>query len=76
MDLIDSVTSKKGYFSEAFLISGDDKQVVKIESTPLEYWLSTTDPIDMKKMDELKSNFSDNLSLFKHLAEKYPHGAS
>lgn len=76
MDLIDSVTSKKGYFSEAFLISGDDKQVVKIESTPLEYWLSTTDPIDMKKMDELKSEFSDNLSLFKHLAEKYPHGAS
>jgi len=76
MDLIDSVTSKKGYFSEAFLISGDDKQVVKIESTPLEYWLSTTDPIDMKKMDELKSEYSDNLSLFKHLAEKYPHGAS
>ncbi|MCK6596772.1 MAG: ATP-binding protein, partial [Bdellovibrionaceae bacterium] len=76
MDLIDSVTSKKGYFSEAFLISGDDKQVVKIESTPLEYWLSTTDPIDMKKMDELKADYPDTLSLFKYLAEKYPHGAS
>lgn len=76
MDLIDSVTSKKGYFSEAFLISGDDKQVVKIESTPLEYWLSTTDPIDMKKMDELKADYPDTLSLFKFLAEKYPHGAS
>ena len=76
MDLIDSVTSKKGYFSEAFLISGDDKQVIKIESTPLEYWLSTTDPIDMKKLDELKNDFPDNLSLFKFLAEKYPHGAS
>lgn len=76
MDLIDSVTSKKGYFSEAFLISGDDKQVIKIESTPLEYWLSTTDPIDMKKLDELKNDFPDNLSLFKFLADKFPHGAS
>lgn len=58
------------------MISGDDKQVVKIESTPLEYWLSTTDPIDMKKMDELKADYPDTLSLFKYLAEKYPHGAS
>lgn len=37
MDLVESVTSKKGHFSEAFLIAGDEKQVVVVESTPLEY---------------------------------------
>ena len=49
--LVESVTSKKGYYSEAFLVAGDDKQVVLIESSPLEYWLATTDPLDLRAMD-------------------------
>lgn len=75
LKLVESVSSKKGYYSEAFLIAGDDKQIVKIESTPLEYWLSTTDPVDLKALDEMKSQFSQPLDLFKKMAEKYPHGA-
>lgn len=75
LKLVKSVTSKKGYFSEAFLIAGDHKQVVKIESTPLEYWLSTTDPIDLKALDEMKQKFSSPLDLFNAMAVKYPHGA-
>lgn len=75
LKLVESVTSKKGYFSEAFLIAGDDKQVVLIESTPLEYWLSTTDPIDLKALEEMKENYTDNMELFKFMANKYPNGA-
>ncbi len=75
LKLVESVTSKKGFYSEAFLIAGDDKQVVKIESTPLEYWLSTTDPVDIKAMEEMKSQFLEPLDLFKAMAEKYPNGA-
>ncbi len=75
LKLVESVSSKKGFYSEAFLIAGDDKQVVKIESTPLEYWLSTTDPVDLKALDGMKSQFSEPLDLFKKMAEKYPHGA-
>lgn len=75
LKLVESVTSKKGFYSEAFLIAGDDKQIVKIESTPLEYWLSTTDPVDLKALDEMKSQFSEPLDLFKKMAEKYPNGA-
>ncbi len=75
LKLVESVSSKKGFYSEAFLIAGDDKQIVKIESTPLEYWLSTTDPVDLKALDEMKSHFTQALDLFKKMAEKYPHGA-
>ncbi len=76
--LVESVTSKKGYFSEAFLIAGDEKQVVVIESTPLEYWLATTDPQDLKIMEEFRLNNSGmpETQLLELLAEKYPRGAS
>jgi conjugal transfer ATP-binding protein TraC len=76
--LVESVTSKKGYFSEAFLIAGDHKQVVAIESTPLEYWLATTDPKDIEALQKEK-RLDPNLSergLLSKLAEKYPRGAS
>lgn len=75
LKLVESVNSKKGFYSEAFLIAGDDKQVVKIESTPLEYWLSTTDPVDIKAIEEMKANYSEPLELFKAMAKKYPNGA-
>lgn len=75
LKLVESVNSKKGFYSEAFLIAGDDKQVVKIESSPLEYWLSTTDPVDIKAIEEMKANYSEPLDLFKAMAKKYPNGA-
>ncbi len=75
LKLVESVTSKKGFYSEAFLIAGDDKQVVKIESTPLEYWLSTTDPVDIKALDDVRKEYSSNLDLFRAMAKKYPNGA-
>ncbi len=73
--LVESVTSKKGFYSEAFLIAGDDKQLVKIESTPLEYWLSTTDPVDLKALDDHRLEYPNNLDLFRMMANKYPNGA-
>lgn len=76
--LVESVTSKKGYFSESFLIAGDDKQVVVIESTPLEYWLATTDPSDLKAYEIARVENPDlNESELLHLlAQKYPRGSA
>lgn len=76
--LVESVTSKKGYFSEAFLIAGDDRQVVVAQSTPLEYWLATTDPVDMKALERARSEFpqSTPLELLEAVALRFPHGAS
>lgn len=77
-NLVESVISKKGYFSEAFLIAGDEKQVVVIESTPLEYWLATTDPQDLKKLGERRLMLPDlsDADLLELLAKEFPHGAS
>jgi conjugal transfer ATP-binding protein TraC len=76
MKIIESVASKKGQFSEAFLIAGDDRQVVVIRSTPLEYWLATTDPMDLRAMDLAQKEYPNisNLELLEKMAEKYPVG--
>lgn len=76
--LVESVTSKKGYFSEAFLVAGDEKQVVVIESTPLEYWLATTDPQDLKAFMELRLKHPEasDAELLVELARLFPRGAS
>lgn len=76
--LVESVTSKKGYFSEAFLVAGDEKQVVVVESTPLEYWLATTDPQDLKVFEEIQRESPDlkDSDLLELLSRKYPRGAS
>lgn len=75
--LVESVTSKKGFYSEAFLIAGDDKQVVTIESSPLEYWLATTDPLDLRAMDRARASHPElgNLALLEKMAALYPNGA-
>lgn len=54
MSLISSLRSEKGRFSEALLMAEDKRQVVRIESTPLEYWLATTDPQDIEVINNLK----------------------
>jgi conjugal transfer ATP-binding protein TraC len=76
--LIESVTSKKGYYSEAFLVAGDDRQVVLLESSPLEYWIATTDPMDLREMDRVKAEEPSisGLALLEKMAERYPRGAS
>ena len=77
LKLVESVTSKKGFYSEAFLIAGDDKQIVKIESTPLEYWLSTTDPLDLRMLEQLTEQrpHESSFELLKEMALKFPNGA-
>lgn len=60
--LISNLRSIKREFSEAFLICDDQRQVVRISATPLEYWLATTDPADIKQLQDLKEknpNISD-----------------
>ncbi len=72
------MTSKKGFYSEAFLVAGDDKQVVIAESSPLEYWLATTDPLDLRLMERISAEHPEfgNLELLEMMARKFPNGAS
>ena len=75
--LIQSLSQVKGQFSEAFLICEDKKAVVSVESTPLEYWLATTDPKDYALLkSEQKKTQKSGRSLIEHLASEYPTGAA
>lgn len=78
MSLISSLGSEKGKFSEAFLMADDKRQVVRIESTPLEYWLFTTDPADISLIEGTRQKNPDltDIDLLKRLARSYPEGAS
>ncbi len=80
LKLVESVTSKKGFYSEAFLVAGDDKQVVILESSPLEYWLATTDPMDLRAIAQVIVNEPElgasGFDLLKEMAKRYPNGAA
>jgi conjugal transfer ATP-binding protein TraC len=78
LSLVKSLRQEKGVYSEAFLIAQKDRIVTVIESTPLEYWIATTDPKDLAKIEEaVKTNpASDPVSVLKTLAEKYPRGVA
>nr|BFD65278.1 type IV secretion system protein TraC [Bdellovibrio sp. HAGR004] len=58
--LIQSLEQRKGQFSEGFLMEGESRQVIRIEPSPLEYWISTSDARDNQFLESLKS---DGLSL-------------
>ncbi len=76
LGLVKSLRQEKGVYSEAFLIAQKDRCVAVIESTPLEYWIATTDPKDMAKIDEENRACpgADPVTVLKGLAEKYPRG--
>jgi len=78
MELIRNLQSEKGKFSEVFLMAEDRRQVLRIEATPLEYWLVTTDSKDLLLMKEetAKNPGLTGLDLFKHLATIAPYGAT
>ena len=77
-ELIRSLKSVRGEYSESFLISENDRQVVVIEVTPFEYWLGTTDPKDLLLIENLKKSEPElsGLEVLKQLSKEYPKGAS
>ncbi len=76
ISLIQSLNQERGVYSEAFLMAEDNKSVVLIESSPLEYWLATTDGRDLGKIQDYKKHFPEltELNLLKKLAHDYPIG--
>lgn len=74
--LVESLHQERGKYSEAFLMSGDDRSVVAIESTPLEYWIATTDPRETSYIDQelAKNRDANELDVLESLANQYPMG--
>lgn len=74
--LISSLRQERGRFSEAFLISGEDRTVAAVESTPQEYWLATTDPRDLAAVTEAEARGLASTQVLEELSQKYPRGVA
>lgn len=76
IQMIKSLHQEKGRYSQAFLMAQKNRIVALIESTPLEYWISTTDPKDLGAIDSMTTEHPkfSNFDRIKWLSEKYPRG--
>ena len=78
VEIIKSLSQKKGFFSEVYLMAGSNHTVAVIEPTPLELWIATTDPRDIAKVDEASAEMKNlsKIEILRHLADKYPNGSN
>ena len=76
--LVQSLTHEKGVYSETFLSSQDDRSVIVLEATPLEYWIATTDPKDLAAIeaDQAEHAESSQVDRLVRLSKRYPQGLS
>ncbi len=73
-NLVRSLQRKKGEFSEALLIEGSHKQVIRICPSPIEYWLSTSDPLDNRELDRIRGEGLSLVEAIEKAAELHPNG--
>lgn len=78
IQMVKSLYQEKGKLSQAFLLAQKNRIVAVVESTPLEYWIATTDPRDLATVDKLveESPEQSHIQRLKALAQKYPHGVA
>ena len=77
MALISSLKQQKGNYSEAFLMANENRCVIRVVPTPLEYWVSTSDPNDQSLLLQAQERFKDQdlPSILIWLATHYPQGS-
>ena len=67
----------KGFYSECFLKSGEEGVVSRLEPSPIEYWLCTTNADDWLAEKSVKTAHPDwdYEHVLEYLAKHFPHGA-
>lgn len=74
LNLISSLEQRKGEFSEAFLIEGDHRQVIRVYPSPFEYWLSTSDASDNRHIQSLQEQGMSLVAAIEKAARTYRYG--
>jgi len=74
--LIQGLEQRKGQFSEGFLMEGETRQVIRIQPSPLEYWISTSDARDNQFLDRLRSKGHSLEEALHMAADQAPFGVS
>jgi type IV secretory pathway VirB4 component len=67
---------RPGFYSEVFIKFDQAAVVAKVEPSPLEYWIATTDPQDSVEEGKLAKIHSgiDQLDLLEQLSARFPNG--
>lgn len=76
LKLIQSLEQRKGLYSEGFLIAGEARQIIRIQPSPLEYWISTSDSKDNQYLNEIVSEGKNLQEALIHAAEIAPLGVA
>lgn len=76
LKLIQSLEQKKGVYSEGFLISGESRQVIRIQPSPLEYWISTSDSRDNQYISKLMDKGLTLEGALMEAAKMAPYGVA
>lgn len=78
VEMVKSLYQDKGKFSQAFLLAQKNRVVAVIESTPLEYWIATTDPRDLAEVDKLAASEPErpHFDRLLELSRLYPNGVA
>ncbi|MBL7545511.1 MAG: TraC family protein [Bdellovibrionaceae bacterium] len=74
--LVQSLEQRNGQFSEGFLMEGETRQVIRIQPSPLEYWISTSDARDNQLLDRLRNKGHSLESALNEAAALAPFGVS
>lgn len=76
LQLIQSLEQRKGVYSEGFLMEGEERRVIRIAPSPLEYWISTSDARDNLYLEKLRAQKHSLESAINEAAKKAPFGVS
>jgi len=78
VSLVQSLSQEKGKYSEAFLIAQKNRTVAVIDSSPLEYWIATTDPRDLSAVDAHVKERPEcsHLERLQDLSSRFPEGVA
>ena len=75
IDLLKTVETRKGKFSEALVISDTSRGVIRLVPDPFLYWLATSDARDNEYLDKKAVKLGNNyLEALKNCAKEYPYG--
>lgn len=77
VQLIRSLGQKKGSYSEAFMMSNESRSIIRIQPTPLEYWLSTSDARDNFLLECARDRWPDKnlFEIVQVLSSRHPQGS-
>jgi conjugal transfer ATP-binding protein TraC len=75
IDLLKSVETQKGKFSEALIISDTSRGVIRLVPDPFLYWLATSDAKDNEYLEKKLATLNHNyLEALDKCAKEYPYG--